>query len=273
MRALVAVLAVAVGMSCGPESSDPPEASSAGSGAAAEPSGTEAAGTALADTAAARLFAGVLDSIAPDGGWERTRYIAFDRISSSGVRRSHRWDRFEGTYRLRAPVADGEMIALFDVDAPTEGERVWLDGAEVTDGERSDSLARRAHAWFINDTYWLLFPFKWDDPGVSVRYLGEVEEWGETWEAVELTFEEVGLTPQNRYRAFVDPETGMFELWQYYRDAADDEPGFTNRWTDWRRYGPILLSSRREAEDGSRGVYFESLEASTEVPPGAFDAP
>lgn len=275
MRSFVFVLAPLLAAACVSESTGGTEASSTGDGdgPASSAARAETLERTMADPEAARIFAGVLDSIAPDDGWERTRYLAFDRISSSGTLRTHRWDRYEGTYWLRAPAGDGEMIARFDVNAPTEGEEIWLDGEAVTDEARSDSLATRAHALFINDTYWLVFPFKWSDPGVTTRYLGEMEQWGETYEVVELTFEDVGRTPQNRYRAFVDPESGMFELWQYYSNADDREPGFTLRWTDWRRYGPIVLSSRREGEDGSVGVHFENLTASTDVPEGAFDAP
>lgn len=232
---------------------------------------------AIEDPEAARVYRAVMDSIAPNGGWDRTRYVEFDWIVDRGegepLRRSHRWDRFEGAYRVQAPTEAGEMVALFDVDSPTEDERIWIEGERVNDEARSDSLARDAHSMFINDSYWLLFPFKWADPGVTTRYLGEMEEWGETYEVVELTFDDVGLTPQNRYRAFVDPETGMFELWQHFSSADDEEPAFTNRWTDWREYGPILLSSQREGEDGTSTIYFENLGASTEVPDGAFSDP
>ncbi len=274
MRSFVVVLTVLSMAACAPESPEGSDNASMGASAAPEASSAESREERLqrriADPEAARVFARVLDSIAPEDGWERTRYLAFDR-TSSGTTRSHRWDRFDGHYWVQGPVDEGELTAIFDVNAPTEGERVWLDGEEVTDPELSESLVTQAHRWFINDTYWLVFPFKWDDPGVNLRYLGEMEEWGETWEVVELTFEEVGLTPQNRYRAFVDPESGMFELWQYYSSADNEEPGFTNRWTEWERYGPIVLSSRRESEDGTRGVYFENVVASTEVPEGAFE--
>lgn len=278
MRAFLIVLACLLAIACGSDSSD----GRASSVAASDEDRSETTGFAtraerlqqqMGDPEAARVFAGVLETIAPDRGWERTRYVAFDRYSSSGTLRSHRWDRWEGTYWIRAPVGENEMVALFNVNAPTRDERIWLDGEAVVDEARSDSLATRAHAWFINDTYWLLFPFKWADPGVNTRYLGEMEQWGETWDVLELTFENVGLTPQNRYRAFVDPESGRFELWQHYTNVDDEEPRFTNRWADWQRYGPIFLSSRRESQDGSLGVHFENLTASTEVPAGAFDPP
>ena len=232
----------------------------------------------LEDPQVAQIYRSIMDSIAPDDGWARTRYLQFDwmidRGDSPPLRRSHRWNVHEGDYRVEAPVGENQMVALFDVDAPTEGERIWLDGERVTDEAVSDSLANRANAMFINDSYWLLFPFKWTDPGVLTTYIPSREVWGREFEAVELTFEDdVGLTPQNRYIALIDPETRMMEAWQHFTEASDTVPRFTNRWTDWQDYGPILLSSRRENEDGQSTIYFENLAASTEVPDGAFAPP
>ena len=264
MRLLVSAASFLVLWSC---------AIDAGDGDAAQADRGARLQATMDDPEAARLFASVLDSIAPDDGWQRTRYIAFDRISGAGVGRSHRWDRYEGEYWLRAQTGGSEMVARFNANHPAEGQEIWLDGERVDDPELADELVESAYRMFINDTYWLVFPFKWDDPGVTARYLGELEVWGETFEGVELTFDDVGLTPQNRYRALVDPETGMFELWQFFGDAGDSVPRFTHRWTQWERYGPILLSAGRATEDGSVGVRFENVTASTEVPPGAFEGP
>ncbi len=239
--------------------------------------GTQSLEMRLEDPQVAQIYRSIMDSIAPDDGWERTRYVHFDWMIDRGddppLRRSHRWNVHEGDYRVEAPVGENQMIALFDVDAPTEGERIWLDGQRVEDEARSDSLANRAYSMFINDSYWLLFPFKWTDPGVTTRYLPTREVWGKEYEAVELTFDDVGLTPQNRYIALIDPETRMMELWQHFTEASDTVPRFTNRWADWEDYGPILLSSRRETEDGESTIYFENLGAATEVPDGAFAPP
>jgi hypothetical protein len=237
------------------------------------PSGVER----LEDPEVRRIWTQMMDSIAPEDGWARTRYVAFDWVVDRGegepLRRSHAWDVWDGRYRVEAPVDDGTMVALFDVNDPTGTEEIWIDGEPVTDPARSDTLVDRAHSMFINDSYWLLMPFKWADPGVTASYLGEMETWGETWEVVELTFDGVGRTPGNKYRAFVDPETGMMGLWQHFRSADDPEPAFTMAWTDWEDYGPILLSSRRPDREGDSRIYFEELAADTRVPEGVFQVP
>ncbi|MBW3535485.1 MAG: hypothetical protein KY453_09765 [Gemmatimonadetes bacterium] len=230
----------------------------------------------MADPAAQQVWTRMMETLAPGDGWARTRYLAFDFVVDRGedgrLVRSHRWDVWSGDYRVEAPVGEeGTLVALFDVDEPTAG-RAWLDGTPV-EGARADSLLERAHAMFINDSYWLLMPYKWADEGVHARYLGEMEEWGETWEVVELTFDSVGLTPRNRYRAFVDPETGRMELWQHFRDTDDEEPAFTTAWTGWQRYGPISLASGRPDQEGVDRLTFENLEASESVPDNAFAPP
>lgn len=278
MRTLVVLLVSLVVAVC---STEPPGQDAGGTDNAQGPE-TPTAGTGdleerLEDPEVVRIYRGVLDSIAPDDGWERTRYVEFDwivdREEGEPLRRSHRWDRERGLHRVRAPVEGGTMTAIIDVERPTRDERIWLDGELLQEEARTDSLADRAHGMFINDSYWLLMPFKWTDPGVRARYVGEMEEWGRTYEVVELTFEDVGRTPQNKYRAFVDPASGMFELWQYFPDREESEPSFTNRWTDWRDYGPILLSSRREDRDGYSRIYFENLGADTIVPEGKIVGP
>ena len=224
-----------------------------------------------------RIYGRMMEEMAPDRGWERVRYIAFDRVVDRGddtpSRRGHRWDVWGGMYRMAGDAGGQEMVAVIDTNDPTGSERIWLDGEPVTDPALADSLADRAHASFINDTYWLLMPYKWADPGVNAVYMGEMELEGRTHEVVELTFDAVGRTPQNRYRGWVDAETGLMAYWQHWRDAGDPEPAFTLAWTEWTQYGPLLLSAGRPDSTGYSRVTFENLAAALEMPEGMFEGP
>ncbi len=240
--------------------------------------GTGAAGPSFPDPDVARIHARMMEAMAPDNGWERARYIQFDWVVSGAdgqeSRRAHRWDRYTGAYRLDAATQDGApMVAVFDVGEPGAG-RVWVDGA-LQPPEAAAPLLERANAIFINDSYWLLMPYKWADPGVNCAYLGPAtDEAGREWEVVELTFDSVGLTPRNKYRAFVNPETGRMERWQHWRDADDPEPRFTSDWTDWRTYGPIQLSSLRpDPATGESRIRFENLRVEASVPADALAPP
>jgi hypothetical protein len=227
----------------------------------------------LADPDADRVWGRMMETISPDGGWDRARYLEFHwAVARDGepLVREHRWDRWEGRARVEAPTDAGRMVAIFEVANP-EGGRVWLDDRELSGEEAAERLAS-AHRAHVNDGYWLVMPFKWADPGVNARYAGSrTDEVGRSWEVVELTFDgDTGLTPQNMYRAFVNPETWRMERW-HFLSTPDAEPSPID-WTDWRRVGPIELAENRRS-DGEPRIFFPHLQVQTEVPDGAFDPP
>jgi hypothetical protein len=221
------------------------------------------------DPEVTRIHSRMIDVMAPDNGWEQARYIEFDWAVGQNVR-SHRWDRWEGLARYQTLSGGSQVVAIFDTDDPTSG-RVWVDGIEAT-GEDAVSRLEGAYRAHINDSYWLIMPYKWADPGVHTRYLGEqTDEEGRTWEVVELSFEsDAGLTPQNLYHAFVNPETGRMERWHHFsNEDADPSP---SDWTDWQRYGPIELPENRMV-DGVPRIFFPHIRVETSVPEGVFDPP
>ena len=217
-----------------------------------------------------RVHREMIRTIAPDGGWEDARYLEFDwvvRPDDDPMVRSHRFDRWEGQARVEMSQDDGELVASFPVDAPEDGT-VALDG-EPLEGDEAREALESAHQAHINDSYWLLMPYKWADPGVTAEYVGEEEDDdGQTWEVVELRFDDVGLTPDNVYRGFVNPESGRMERWYHYQDAdADPSPA---DWVEWETFGPIQLATRRE-RDGELFIGFDNIRVEEEVPSGALD--
>jgi len=230
---------------------------------------------AFADPEVGRLYSRMMSVMAPDQGWERARYLEFDWAirrtpEDSLVVRSHRWDRYEGRARVQQTTAEGEVITVFLTEAPEEGE-AWLNGEAVVD-ERRTELLRAAYRAHINDAYWLIMPYKWSDPGVQLSYQGEsTDEEGRRWEVVELGFEDgTGLTPQNRYLAFIDPESGRMERWHHFPNAeAEAAPA---DWVDWQRFGPIELAVNR-LSNGRIRISFPHLRVETTLPDGVFSGP
>ncbi len=245
-----------------------------GPGGSEESPGTTDSGARFDDQEVARVHERMMQVIAPDRGWERARYLEFQwtvaRPDGSTLARTHRWDRWEGHARVEDQAAGQPRISIFNTNDPAAG-RVWVGGQELSGEAAAEALtsAYRAH---INDSYWLVMPYKWSDPGVLTRYLGEqTDESGRRWEVVELSFGEgIGLTPQNRYHAFINPETGRMERWHHFPDAdADPAP---SDWVDWQQYGPIELAENRMV-NGNPRIFFPHLRVETEVPAGAFDPP
>jgi hypothetical protein len=229
----------------------------------------------FADPDVHRIHTRMMAQIAPDQGWDRARYLEFDwavrrTAEDTLVVRSHRWDRYEGRARVRQTTPDGEVVTVFQTQAVEEGE-AWLNGEPVTD-ERRTELLRSAYRAHINDSYWLIMPYKWTDPGVQLAFQGErIDEEGRSWEVVELAFDDgTGLTPQNRYLAFINPETGRMERWHHFPNL-EAEPAPAD-WADWQRFGPIELAVNRRSEGRVR-ISFPHLRVETSLPDGVFTGP
>ena len=105
-----------------------------------------------------------------------------------------------------------------------------------------------AFGGFINDMYWLAMPWKWMDPGVNLKYLGPKTRGKDTYDVVELTFGQVGLTPGDRYQAFVSQSSHLMTHWEYTLQSKDK-----GSW-DWQ-YGDYkgikLASNHTNAQKAS----------------------
>lgn len=224
-----------------------------------------------ADTAVARVHRRMLAAMGGADGWAKARYFEFDfvvvRNGQELTRRSHRWDRHRGDYRLRYLSGSDTIVSVFNVNDAKAGA-VRINGREI-EGARKDSLLSAAYARHINDSYWLLMPYKWLDPGVHLASQGrQTDAQGREWDVIKLTFEQVGLTPQNEYLAFVNPQTGLMERWHHFPRAG--APPAIYDWNRWQRFGPIMLATEKPSPDGSAVIRFENVRVETAVPQRAF---
>jgi hypothetical protein len=105
---------------------------------------------------------------------------------------------------------------------------------------------KQAKSAWINDSYWLVMPFKLKDSGVTLKYIGgDKTEDGAAAEKVQLTFDSVGDTPQNMYYVWLSPETQLVSQWAYYPKSDMDKPGFVLPWKNYKPHGKIMLSGDR----------------------------
>jgi len=174
--------------------------------------------------------------------WEDTRYVAWTFFG----RRTHVWDRRENIDRIAWTSPDGaSWVAVVDLD--DRSGMVSRDGEPLGEDEAVEAL-EQAHAMWVNDSYWLVMPWKLRDPGVIVDIdpLPAVLPGGREADVLVVTFRDgTGLTPRNKYRVQVARDTGLVEQWAFYAEAEDDEPRFRMPWTDWTKHGDILLSTGR----------------------------
>jgi hypothetical protein len=200
-----------------------------------------------------------MEAMGGQRAFQEARLLRFDfavvRDGATVARFAHWWDLHSGAYRLEGRDPDGAPFrALFDIET-RQGE-VWREGARL-DGAEADALLDTAYRRFINDSYWLLMPWKWLDPGVVLAHVGVREIDGQTFDVVELRFQTgVGLTSGDRYWGFVSRDSGLMERWEYVLQQQDGSPGegppTAWAWEEWRQTaaGPKLATVRRRLGEG-----------------------
>lgn len=210
-------------------------------------------------------------TVAQMGGWDnwdRTRFISYNFFGG----RKHYWDRHTGDIRIEGEFGPRDApkvhrVILMNVNSGAG--RVWSDGQEVTAPEELAELLQQGKSIWINDSYWVAMPYKLLDPGVTLKYAGERNmEDGRLADVLDLTFAEVGDTPENRYEVFVARDTGLVEQWSFFSAATDAEPRFTLPWTAWQKFGDIMLATGRGRDAEWNIAVHDSLPASVMTDPG-----
>ena len=203
--------------------------------------------TAGSDARAIEIADQVMRAMGGRENWDATRFLAWKFFG----RRLHVWDKLTGDLRFE----EKDLVVLMNIH--TREGRVWKGGVLFTQQDSTAKFLKRGYRAWINDSYWLAMPYKLKDSGVTLKFSGEGKmENGRDAHILTLTFENVGVTPQNKYDVYVDKERLLVEEWAFYRNAEDEEPRFRNSWTNWVRHGNILLSAERGKRAHSEvGVY------------------
>jgi hypothetical protein len=234
---------------------------------------SEEADPAPQDGMAAQWAQRVLDALGGAQAWADTRALSF---SFAGFR-SHWWDRqtgdhrFEGTTRPEGREEGQHYVVLHNLH--DRKGRVFLDGELLAGRDAEEWLDRAYEAW-INDTYWLLMPYKLRDPGVNLTYEGLQDFQDKPHETLLMSFEGVGLTPGDRYWVYIDPETHLVNGWSYHLESYEtDRPATAWAWGDWQRYGGILLASERSQVGSDRQLPMQDIAVYDQLPASVFEDP
>ena len=177
------------------------------------------------------------------GGREAYDALPVLRFNFFG-RRTLTWDK----HRNRVRIDVEETNTTYDLNIGTGEAETTVDGTVVTDAEQQKAKSLEAMNIYINDTYWLVMPWKLRDSKVILKKLTDRVATDSTTAAhvLELTFDAgAGLTPQNKYHVFVDPTTKLVNEWHFFPTAADSEPRLMNSWGDYQEHRGVLLSGDR----------------------------
>ena len=199
----------------------------------------------------------VMQAMGGRRAWDTTQYVTWNFFGA----RSLLWDKQSGDVRIEVP----RDSAIYLINVNSDQGKVAMGGEEITDADSVAKYVERGKSIWINDSYWLFMPFKLKDSGVTLTYAGEdTIQGGDMAEVLELRFENVGVTPQNKYRVYVDPNDYMVKQWAFYPQAEMDTPRFITPWAEYEKYGSIMLGGDR----GERDI--TDIEVMESVPEGTF---
>lgn len=204
------------------------------------------------DDKAIKIALDVVDSMGGFKNFNKIHYLTWVFFDA----RRWVWNRFNGDVRMQS--FDDRVISLMNVN--TKKGKVFKAGIEITNPDSVKEYLDFTYKALINDSYWLLMPFKMLDKGVNLKYKGTAPSINGEADVITLTFDSVGVTPQNKYDVYVDKASNLVVEWAYYRDAADEKPAFKTPWLDYKKYDGIILSGNRGKAQISEIDVFDSLD-------------
>ena len=194
------------------------------------------------DSAAISIADSVVKAMGGWESWEKTHYISWNFFDV----RELVWDKWTGDVRINSLKNDFKAILnVHDLQG-----RVMINGEEVTNPDSLQQYLNQAKNFWINDSYWLVMPFKLKDSGVTLKYLGKetIDNAGPSY-VLQLTFDNVGVTPDNKYKVWVDQNNHLVRQWAFFRSADQDTANFITPWNNYKKFGSILLSGDRGQRD------------------------
>jgi hypothetical protein len=199
------------------------------------------------DPAAIELADSIMKAMGGRESWDNTRFISWNFFGN----RDLVWDKTLGRVRIESR----KDTITYLVNLNTLEGRVRIKGQELLEKDSLTKMVSKAKSIWINDSYWLVMPFKLKDTGVKIKYMGEdTRANGTQCNVLELTFKNVGDTPQNKYRLYVDLSDNLVKQWAYYNQASQDSANFVRPWDNYKKYGSILLSADRSDGGGPKNV-------------------
>jgi len=200
-----------------------------------------------ADNKAAKIASDIMTAMGGEEKWNNLHYVSWTFFGS----RQLVWDKIGGRVRIDSP----RDTSIYLIDLYNNTGRYSKNGIEVTDQTELAEKIKRGTSIWINDSYWLVMPFKLRDEGVNLKYMREdTMSTGVRADVLELTFKEVGDTPDNKYEVYVDATDNLIKQWDFYGEASQKEPSRSWPWDNYEDFDGLLISSDRSDQSGPSNV-------------------
>jgi hypothetical protein len=234
------------------------------------PAGAE---TAASDPKAVAIAEKVMVGLGGQPRWDALRYLcwSFEPSVNDTVRvsRRHVWDKYTGWHRVEGVNRANQPYVYIENLNDSTG-KAWVNGAAI-EGDSLRKLLRSAHAAWINDSYWFLMPYKLRDPGVTLKYAGEAKDSaGTVYDKLALSFENVGMTPGDRYWVYVSRKSMRVEKWEHLLQGAEPPPVMWT-WEGWEEHDRLWFPTAHRNQN--RTIYTRAVDTPRELRPSQLTAP
>ena len=190
------------------------------------------------DTVAIRLADEVMNSVGGRKAWDEAHYLKWTFFG----RRTLVWDKWAGRVRVTAPSKGLAVV----VNLADKTGLVFRDRQLETNPDTIAKYLNWGYEVWVNDSYWLVMPFKMKDSGVTLKYLGVLPTKDDVdADVVEMTFSGVGVTPENKYRVYINQSSKYITQWDFFSNVANEKPDFTGAWLDYRPAAGLMFSTNR----------------------------
>lgn len=112
---------------------------------------------------------------------------------------------------------------------------------------------------FINDTYWLLFPYQleWSDANISKISEKAAPISGDTLQMLTASYpSEGGYTPGDSYDIYFN-EDNMIQEWVY--KSANGKREMPTTWEDYEDHKGLKIAKMHQSPDGSFKLFFNDI--------------
>ncbi len=205
--------------------------------------------------------------------WDRLRVLrwTFEVAVNDTMRpaRRHSWDKHTGWHRVDGATAAGQPFCYIENLNDSTG-MAWVNGNPI-EGDSLKKLMRRARGQWINDSYWFLMPYKLRDPGVTLKYDGELKDsTGAVYDRLAMSFENVGMTPGDRYWVHVNRANHRVERWEHLLQGAQLPP-VAWTWEAWEAHEGLWFPTAHRRP--GRTLYTRAVQTASRPGPKEFTAP
>ena len=200
----------------------------------------------LVDAKAHAMANEIMTAMGGQKKWDKLHYVSWTFFGN----RHLVWDKKAGRVRIESP----RDTSIYLLNLQNMTGKVTKGGREILDNNLLNEELKKAKNMWINDSYWLFMPFKLQDNGVTINYLREDTTLvGAKASVMQLTFDQVGNTPENKYEIYVTQDK-LIKQWAYFKSSTQADPPRVWPWDNYQSFDGLLLSGDRSDKSGPSNI-------------------